>query len=267
MVGDDTAFIGSVNLTETGLNKNAEIGVQFEDNSETKELQQWFDELWSRTEVADIPELRTYVEKAASTTTQPTVSMPDTGPSFNTTLPLSEQSNTTAEDAGHKNLAEAIEHAPSKEWIETYLDWVAKLIDFTGLGESDERIATTVPTPRKIAVNVNQRYVLTAYPKTSQIGLMLPGDSTAVEELSEYIGDFGQFSTPLDTDPYWFEFPTPIDRFISDTIEEDWKRAVRNELSRGERSSHRNAHNATVFRAAVDREYREKVLKTPSQYK
>lgn len=260
VVGDATAFIGSANLTDAGLSRNAEIGVCLDDEYETEELQQWFDQLWSHTELTDFSELRTYADEVESTTDRPTVSMTNTGPSINSSLPFSKPSSTPVDDSQHEDVVEAVEHAPSKEWIEACFDWISRLIDFTGLGEDDERIATTVPTSRKIAVNVNQRYVLTAYPGQAQIGLMLPGDSIAVTELSEYISDFGQFSTPSDTDPYWFEFPTPLDVHITNTIEEDWQRAVRTEMNRAERSSHRNSHNPAVFRTAVDREYRKHVL-------
>ncbi|WP_162224302.1 phospholipase D-like domain-containing protein [Halorussus salinus] len=260
VVGDATAFIGSANLTDAGLSRNAEIGVRLDDESETAELQQWFEQLWSHTELTDFSELQTYADDVQSTTDYPTVSMTNTGPSINNSLPFSKPSSTPVEDTQHEDLVEAVEHTPSKEWIEAYFDWISKLIDFTGLDEGDERIATTVPTSRKIAVNVNQRYVLTAYLDQAQIGLMLPGDSIAVTELSEYISDFGQFSTPSDTDPYWFEFPTPLDVHITNTIEEDWQRAVQTEMSRAERSSHRNSHNPAVYRTAVNREYRKKVL-------
>lgn len=260
VVSDATAFIGSANLTNAGLSRNAEIGVRLDNESETEELQQWFEKLWSHTELADFSELKTYANEIESTTDYPTVSMTNTGPSINNSLPFSKPSSTPVEDTQHEDLVEAVEHAPSKEWIEACFDWVRKLIDFTGLGENDERIATTVPTSRKIAVNVNQRYVLTAYPDQAQIGLMLPGDSIAVTDLSEYVSDFGNFSTPSDTDPYWFEFPTPLNEHITDTIGEDWKRAVRTEMNRAERSAHRSSHNPAVFRTAVDREYRKKVL-------
>lgn len=260
VVGDATAFIGSANLTDAGLTRNAEIGVRLDDEHKTEELQQWFDQLWAQTELVDIAELKTYADEIESTTDQPTVSLTNTGPSLNSSLPFSESSPIPVEDTHREDLVEAVKNAPSKEWIESYFSWISKLIDFTGLNEDDERIATTVPNPRKIAVNVNQRYVLTAFPHQAQIGLILPGDSIAVTELSEYISDFGQFSTPLDTDPYWFKFPTPLDMHLTDTIEEDWQRAVQTEMNLRERSPHRNSHNPAVFRTAIDREYRKDVL-------
>lgn len=260
VVGDATAFIGSANLTDAGLNRNAEIGVRLDGECEIEEIQQWFEQLWSYTELIDLSELKTYADEVESTTDSPTVSMTNTGPSINNSLPFSRPSSTPVEDTQYKELVEAVEHAPSKEWMESCFDWISNLIDVTGLDEGDERIATTIPNPRKIAVNVNQRYVLTAYLDQAQIGLILPGDSIAVSELSEYISDFGQFSTPSNIDPYWFEFPTPLDIHINDTIKDDWQRAVQTEMNRAKRSPYRNSHNPVVFHTAVDREYRKKVL-------
>mgnify|MGYP006293099357 CR=1 FL=1 len=260
MIGDDTAFLGSANLTDTGLKRNTEIGVYLKDHSERDELQSWFDDLWSQTEPADIPSLQTYVDKSEPMTSQDTASMPDVGPSIKSSLPFSEQPNIPVEDPQQEALVEAIASAPNREWIDTYFDWVGKLISFTDLDEDDERIATTIPKPDKIPVNINQRYVLTTYPDQGKIGIILPGDSDAVEELVEYISDWGQFSTPDETDPYWFEFPNSLDEFISGKIEEDWQRAVKRELTRADRSSHRNSHNSAVYRAAVDNQYRQKIL-------
>lgn len=263
LVGDDDAFLGSANLTDSGLKKNVELGVHFQDSGKIDELQAWFDELWAQTESSDIPQLQTYVDKTDDISeTQSTATLPDTGPSINTSLSFTEQSTVSVDDGHREELIAAVEHAPSRGWIDTYFDWITKLIEFTGLDESDERIATTVPSPRKLPVNINQRYVLTAFPKQGKIGVMLPGDSTAVEELAAYISDFGQFSIPSDSDPdpYWFEFPERLDEFLSPEIEDDWKRAVRNERSRADRSSHRDSHNPAVYRAAVDMDYRSKIL-------
>jgi len=263
VVGDDGAFLGSANLTDNGLNRNAELAVHLQDTTEIAELQGWFDELWSQTESTDLSQLKTYIEETDGiTTTQSTVKLPNTGPSINTSLSLTKQTNISVDDSHHDKLVAAVERAPSRAWIDTYFDWVDKLIEFTELKETDERIATTVPSPERIPVNVNQRYVLTAFPEQGKIGLMLPGDSTAVEELAEYISDFGQFSTPSSPDPYWFEFPDTPENFISEEIETDWERSVKQECKRAGRSSHRNSHNPAVYKAAVDRQYRRKVLRS-----
>lgn len=263
LVGDSDAFLGSANLTDAGLNRNAELGVHFQDTDEIAELRTWFDELWSETETTDISQLKTYTEETDGiSATRSTASLSNTGPSINTTLSFSGRSTDTAGDTNHDRLIDALENAPSRAWINTYFNWVSKLIEFTDLDESDDRISTTVPesTRTKVAVNVNERYAITAYPAQNRVGMMLPGDSIAVDELDEYIGDFGQFSTASEPDPYWFEFPGTPDEFVSEEIEADWKRAVLEERDRGSRSSHRDSHNPAVYRAAVDHRYRQRVL-------
>jgi hypothetical protein len=51
--------------------------------------------------------------------------------------------------------------------------------------------------------------------------MILPPESHALDELSEFVSDFGSFSTDSDEDPYWYEFPGDPDDFISEEIEQD----------------------------------------------
>ena len=90
--------------------------------------------------------------------------------------------------------------------------------------------------------------------------MILPPESRALDELSEFVSDFGSFSTGSDEDPYWYEFPGDPDDFISEEIEEDWRETIREEAKKGTRSEYRNHHNPAAYKIVVDGQYRETVL-------
>lgn len=265
LVGNDAGIVGSANVTYSGLARNPEMAVLFEDMSEVDELGTWFDELWERTQPTDVKDLRTFLTESepVERKQRSSPSMADTGPSIDATLEVLEEPAIEVDGADHRQLVETVGQAPSREWMDAYLDWISDVIECTGLDESDERIATTVPSSSsRLPVNVNHRYVLAAFPKEQRIGMILPPDSSAVDELSEFISDFGSFSTNSDEDPYWFQFPGDPRDFITDDIMQDWREIVREESTRGSRSEYRHHHNPAAYKVAVDEQYRETVLDT-----
>ena len=262
-LGNDAGLVGSANVTYSGLAKNPEMAVLFEDTDEVDELATWFEDLWERTQTPDVEALGTYLIEAESLErderSRPV--MAETGPSIDTSLQVLGEPAIEVDEPSHQRLVETVSQAPSREWTNTYFDWVADVIESTELDESDERIATTVPTTSvRLPVNINHRYVLAAFPQQELIGMILPQGSHALEELSEFVSDFGSFSTDADEDPYWCEFPGDPDGFISEEIKQDWRETVREEAKKGTRSEYRNHHNPAAYKVAVDEQYRETVL-------
>lgn len=262
-IGEDQALAGSANITGNGFEKNIELGVRFDGAEHVSELQRWFDELWGKTDPPDEEALTNYLERSPSTPrnsgTEP--AMPDVGPAVNTTVTPLALESLDSDDPEVRTLIETVETAPSRSWITSYFDWVARVLDTLGIDGDDERIATTIPASGdKLPVNVNGRYVLTAYPARGTIGMMLPGESVATETLAKYIGDFGSFSTPDGADPYWFEFPGDPTEYITGEIEDDWEDAVRREWGRADRSRHKDKHRPVVVQAATNPVFRSEVL-------
>jgi len=260
----DSAIVGSANFTRAGLTKNSEMSVHFQQTRHVDELQNWVNELWKQTETVDEDALNDYTEdvEPVESRRESSVSMPETGPTHNTTLNFLKP-EITVEESEHERLAERAAKAPSREWINTYFDLMEEVIEITGLDEDDTSISTSIPKsdPPRLPVNVNQRYVLTAYPETGMIGIMLPADSKAVDTLPEYISDFGTFNTSSKKDPYWFEFPGDPREYITEEMKQDWERAVKKELSRSNGSPHRKDHRSSAYKAAIDPIYRKKILK------
>jgi len=268
LVNDDAGLVGSANVTYSGLTRNSEMAVLFEDTGEVNELSTWFEVLWDRTQPPDIEDLRTYLSEARRVERDrpSNPSMSHTGPSIEASLQILDEPVINVDESEHRQLVQTVSQGPNRAWADVYFDWVAEAIECARLDESDERIATTVPTTStRLPVNVNHRYVLAAFPTQRLIGIILPPDSSALDDLSEFLSDFGAFSTDSDSDPYWFEFPGDPDEFITDEIKQDWREMIRKERSRGDRSEYRRHHSSAAYKAAVDNRYRERVLDSSFQ--
>lgn len=155
-----------------------------------------------------------------------------------------------------------IQNAPSRKWINSYLDWAAKLIEYGGFDEFDERLVMSVRTDQNsLPISINRRYCLKGYLDQEAVGAMLPRSSAGIEELKEDATYTTEFSgSASEADPYYYKIPTSFDDFFLEEYEDDWKQAIQNERTRGERSPYRDSHNPVVYRAAVDREYRDEIL-------
>lgn len=166
------------------------------------------------------------------------------------------------DDETHAKLIGVVETAPSRMWMNKYFDKVAQLIEKTGVDKDDETLVMSIrPTQNSLPVSISQRYCLKGFPDKQMIGAILPHNSDAIEDLREEATHTGQFSGSDRPDPYYYALPAPSagDFFIED-YEEDWIRALQNEVKRGYRRRNEDAHEPAVYRAAVDIDYREQVL-------
>lgn len=150
-----------------------------------------------------------------------------------------------------------------REWVEGYLKWCGHLIESLDIFDDDPRLAMSVPISNWLPITLNQRNVLIAfYRGTNVIALMLPQD-------------FAKLGGPA---PFHaFKFKPWRDETIEDVpmlcffrvdypdelkpLRDAWLAAVMRELSRSwERSSYRKHHQSAFYRAAIDRPYRERLI-------
>jgi len=54
---ENKVFLGSSNLTNSGLNRNIELSIIIENNEKIRELDEWFNNLWEKTRLCDIEKL------------------------------------------------------------------------------------------------------------------------------------------------------------------------------------------------------------------
>lgn len=89
VLSDDSAVLGSANLTEKGVIGRTEMGVRFDEKEKIAELSEWFTRLWSESdpvELAELDELVRTSPSASSTHSQPTASLSSDTPRVRATF-------------------------------------------------------------------------------------------------------------------------------------------------------------------------------------
>lgn len=161
----------------------------------------------------------------------------------------------------HEDLVEVVEAAPSRAWIDTFLDLVAELIDITGVTPDDDQLVMSIRTDQKsLPISLGNRYCLKGYPKDEKLGVILPHGSAAVNELHQKGVSTSQFSGE-ENPPHWYSFSAAsADEVSLGDYHEDWKRALEAERERGYRRVRGDAHEPAVYHAATDTVYRRRLL-------
>lgn len=271
VLSDDSAVVGSANLTEKGVAGRTEMGVRFTNDSKIEELNEWFTRLWSESGPVDSEELDEFVESSPSTPTTHT----ESGTSLSSDAPrvsatFIEDTEPTTEDVdtdeeAHETLVHRVQQAPKREWATGFFDLLNDLIAATGLAEDDARLVTSIAQNDRIAVSINNRYVLGSFfsgePTT---GFIVGADTENVDELVETADEHMAFNAlsgeAPDETPHWVEFTGEPERMVSEPFRREWISAVYNELERASGSPYQDSHEPLVFRAAVEEEYRNRVL-------
>jgi len=272
VLSDESAVVGSANLTEKGVTGRTEMGVRFTDESKIDELNEWFIRLWSESGPVDSDELDEFVESSPSTPTTYTesgTSLTSDAPRVSATFVDDTEPTTEdvdADEEAHETLVHRVQQAPSREWATEFFDLLNDLIAATGLAEDDARLVTSIAQDDRIAVSINNRYVFGAFfsgePTT---GFIVGADAENVDELIETADEHMAFNAlsgeATDETPHWVEFTGEPERMVSQSFRRAWVSAVYNELERASGSPYQDSHEPLVFRAATDREYRNQVLR------
>lgn len=178
---------------------------------------------------------------------------------------LPEGSTITLDESDHESLVGVLEQAPSRDWVETTLLMLGDLIGEFDLSVDDPRLVTTVGKGDRIAVSVNNRYVLNAN-FTSRPRFAMIADKRIVTEhgLEETADEYSRFDTLSgeyeDEVPYYLTFNRGFDGAMTEELREAWLEGVSEEVDRAKGSPYKQHHRPLLYKAAVDPEYREKVL-------
>lgn len=272
VLSDDSAVVGSANLTEKGVVGRTEMGVRFTDDAKIEELNEWFTRLWSESDTVDNEELDEFVESSSSTPTTHT----DSGTSLTSDAPrvsatFADDTEPTTEEVdidteAHETLVRRVRQAPNREWATEFFGLLNDLIAATGLAEDDARLVTSIPQDDRIAVSINNRYVLGSFfsgePTT---GFIVGTDAENVDELIETADEHMAFDAlsgeASDETPHFVEFTGKPERMVSQPFRRAWISAVYDELERASGSPYQKSHEPRVFRAAVEEEYQNRVLR------
>jgi len=272
VVSDDSAILGSANLTKKGVTGRREMGVQFEEDNLIEELQNWFLTLWSKGSLIDLDEFQDYVQSLSATPTthsETTSSVTSEAPRVNASFvnqdALSED-GLESDDEARETLMDILQRAPSQEWADSFFDLLADVILSWELESDDPRLVTSIAQKDRIAVSINNRYVLGAFPPDdSSTGFIIEDDTKNVESLIEEADEYMAFEALSgeneDDTPHWVEYRGYPKRMMNDSFRRGWIKAISDELERASGSPYQQYHEPLVYRMAVDEAYREQILR------
>ncbi|MGE5457359.1 MAG: phospholipase D-like domain-containing protein [Methanococcaceae archaeon] len=271
IITDNSAFIGSANLTEKGITKRVEMSVLIEEKEQVDKVQKWFWDLWSETESVNRPDLEKYATSIMSLPSpdqnKPEFSLPSNAPAINAKLADIESTNIQIEKIiknnkeSHNRLIKGIKLTLNRNWINDYFDMVKELIEFTRLASDDPRLVMSITKNGKIPISINQRYVLKPY-NNGNVGLIMPLEydsqnyytDRVVFEAKDYF-----FRNKIQ-EARWLEFERKNKIEFSERIRNYWKNAVLVELERSKKSGFKNFHEPAVYEAVMNLSYRNNLL-------
>ncbi len=274
IITDNSAFIGSANLTEKGITGRVEMSVLIEEKEHVDKVQKWFWDLWSETESVNRPDLEKYVSSIMFLPSpdlyKPEYSLPSNAPTIKAKLSGIGSENIQIDNIikndkeSHKRLIEAIRLTSNREWINSYFDLAKELIEFTGLANDDPRLVMSLRKDGRIPISINQRWILkplSPYNK-GNVGLIMPldYDSQNYDTDGVVFDDEGYFFTNKIKKARWLGFERKNKIEFSERIKNYWKQAVLAELERGKKSGFKKFHEPVVYEAVMNLSYRTKLL-------
>lgn len=269
VAGDESALVGSANLTIAGVAERQEMGVVLCDSRHVDGLRAWFDGLWNQCAIVE----RIDLENFARSLPPP----PDSDGMLRLSSPVVRSSMRGIDDAkssgavdGEARLLSRLAIGRSRHWVEAYLEMCRDLLVSLDIGPDDPRLSMSAPEGA-LALTINQRYALCAFHRgVNVIGLILPHDFEVPAELvpdmnsvRDHLGSFKAWPDEPPENVPQFGFFDVKDPQVLLPMRDAWLDAVRRELRRPwKRSSFRRYHVPAFYCAAMDAEYRARVLDT-----
>lgn len=271
IITDNSAFIGSTNLTIKGITKRVEMSVLIDEKEQIDELQKWFRDLWNKSKSINLPDLEQYVTSLMSLPSpdlnKPEYSFPSNAPAINAKLADIGSTNIQIEkiiknnQESHNRLIKGIKLTLNRNWINDYFDLVKELIEFTRLASDDPRLVMSITKSGEIPISINQRYVLKPY-NNGNVGLIMPLEydsqnydtDRVVFETKDYF-----FRNKI-REARWLVFERKNKIEFSEMTRNYWKQAVLVELERSKKSGFRNFHEPVVYEAVMNLSYRNNLL-------
>lgn len=273
ILSEDSAVIGSMNLTNKGIRRRTEMGVQFYEEEKIAEIQEWFSRLWSESSSVDLEELAEFVRtspSASSTYSQPPASLSSDAPRVNARFvddiesPAGE--SVDVDNESHEALVKRVQLAPSREWANAFFGLMSDLIAATGLPEDDPRLVTGIAQDDRITLSINTRMALGAFfSEEPKVGFIIGNGAENIDWLIEKSDDdlpFHAQSGEIEEEtPHWVEYEGEPERMVTPTFRREWMKAAIREIERSSGSIHQESHEPPVYQAAVNQSYRNQVLR------
>lgn len=268
------ALVGSANLTNKGITGRAEMAVLFEDEpSVIDELRQWFETLWLRSAPVELGDLHTYSDALPSPSAaslQTTTRLPSRvapicaslKPMPGNTLPMIAQY-----PESHWLLVDRVKQVSDRKWINCYFDLVKRVIDATELTNDDPRLVTSIrKEPVLFPISINNRWVLSSHKKNGEwyIRIIYGYEFEFLPKLQAQVSHHSRFRSlsgeGVNT-PFLLSFKD-IGALLDGEWDVGWLHAAKAEVIRAKASPYRKYHQSVVYEAAVNLDYRTRVLNT-----
>jgi hypothetical protein len=272
IIGDGGALIGSANFTDKGLWKREELSVLLDDPENADELRAWFDGLWSSSDPVKLDELDAYIRTAPAA---PSGASHHSTPSFTSNAPKVRASRATDESSGqqvsetvededaHRRLVEQVGKAPNREWIDHHFELLREILSATDMSVHDPILFMSITKDGKLHTTINNRIVFGIQPFQNRTLFILPPDMDQIDQLITQAVHVDDFKEGGKNTPYLLGFNDGLKRVADSSFRRGWRRAALSEVDRGwDESPYRKkyTHEPVVYRAAVDHEYRERIL-------
>jgi hypothetical protein len=281
LIAQSRAVVGSANFTRSGLTRNHELAVELSGEAEVRELSAWFDALWAEAAPPRADELERFRDALPVDRPRATERLTSTVPEVNASLRVEASEPGTATE---QQIAARFALAPSREWVDSFLDLANEMIAFTGLGADDARLAVTLPQGPFLPITINRRYVLCAMrlergshnKRYDAPDFKIPSDQASVELIlpaatpegvQQHEGRFrtsrfdpwakGETETNV---PLFLSFVRPAPIRFERAIRDVWREAVLAECDHGRTSPFRRFHQPALYRAITDAKYRRQLL-------
>lgn len=272
------AMFGSANFTQRGLFERQEVGALVDDPVHVATLRDWYSALWSLAFSIELRRLREFEDSLppqADSDTLPTrrtlpAPSPD-GDAFEARaiVGVNEDDIDWDEDTEDRLVA-YLKYAPSRRWTEEYFEAIATLIEALGVENGDKRFVLSIRMGAfTIPVTINSRWVLRPYaaadPTAGLAGakiLIRAGSPAAVLESPSRLDDDSAFrAQPGESDEPPVSVAFRDFAFLSDRrFLDEWLIACQVEFLRKSGSQNQRHHSRTLFRAATDRAYRQRLF-------
>ena len=176
-------------------------------------------------------------------------------------------------------LIKRIKYSPSRAWVNSYFDFVKRILDVTGLKNENPRLVLSL-SPNSTAwyfpVTINYRYVVALRRKKENNKIRLFVDSIFnflardIEPLQvrfdskngwgQYSNLRGEYSEP----PYFLRFANFLELLdwldTSEQVYECWHAALLAEVERANSSPYRKSHEPIMYKMAVDLNFRTEIF-------
>lgn len=150
------------------------------------------------------------------------------------------------------------------KWWNTYFDLIREMLTEFGIDENTTKISMSVTKQLKMPITIGQRYIVHPSNFQDTIGFILPLEfEDVISDYQNQVIDQRYFyDKDKNPETYWVEFESDIIFSDKKEIFDNWKKASKVELEKTIISGFRKFHNPFYYKAAMDLNYRRKLLES-----